>query len=187
MVQKIALEEHFLAPGHETYWRTTVGNVDPKHATNLLARLTDFGEHAPAVDGRGRHRALGAVDRRPQRPDRARRRNRNARRPRGQRFSRARNPETAGPLFRLCASRDAGPARRRRRARALHARAEILRRHDQRPHPWPISRPSLALSVLGARRSARRADLHSSHRSDHPLPGARRRRRPAPRHLGMGI
>jgi 2,3-dihydroxybenzoate decarboxylase len=44
MVQKIALEEHFLAPGHETYWRTTVGNVDPKHAANLLARLTDFGE-----------------------------------------------------------------------------------------------------------------------------------------------
>jgi 2,3-dihydroxybenzoate decarboxylase len=44
MVQKIALEEHFLAPGHETYWRTTVGNVDPQHAANLLARLTDFGE-----------------------------------------------------------------------------------------------------------------------------------------------
>ena len=44
MVQKIALEEHFLAPGHEIYWRTTVGNVDPKHAANLLTRLTDFGE-----------------------------------------------------------------------------------------------------------------------------------------------
>jgi 2,3-dihydroxybenzoate decarboxylase len=44
MVQKIALEEHFLAPGYEGYWRTTVGNVEPKHAANLLARLTDFGE-----------------------------------------------------------------------------------------------------------------------------------------------
>src|ERR1700741_4651822 len=44
MGQKIALEEHFLAPGHETYLRTTVGNIDPKHAANLLARLTDFGE-----------------------------------------------------------------------------------------------------------------------------------------------
>jgi 2,3-dihydroxybenzoate decarboxylase len=44
MVQKIALEEHFLAPGYEDYWRSTVGNVEPKHAANLLARLTDFGE-----------------------------------------------------------------------------------------------------------------------------------------------
>ncbi|MGH6670598.1 MAG: amidohydrolase family protein [Xanthobacteraceae bacterium] len=44
MVQKIALEEHFLAPGYEGYWQATVGNVDPKVATNLLARLTDFGE-----------------------------------------------------------------------------------------------------------------------------------------------
>ena len=27
MVHKIALEEHFLAPGYEAYWRLTVGNV----------------------------------------------------------------------------------------------------------------------------------------------------------------
>ena len=44
MVRKIALEEHFLCPGFEDYWRTTVGNVDPKVASGLLARLTDFGE-----------------------------------------------------------------------------------------------------------------------------------------------
>src|ERR1700688_2152959 len=44
MVKKIALEEHFLAPGHEAYWRTTVGNVETSHAANLLAGLTDFGE-----------------------------------------------------------------------------------------------------------------------------------------------
>jgi 2,3-dihydroxybenzoate decarboxylase len=44
MVGKIALEEHFLAPGYEGYWLPTVGNVEPKHAANLLARLTDFGE-----------------------------------------------------------------------------------------------------------------------------------------------
>ena len=65
---------------------------------------------------------------------------------------------------------DAGSARRRRRARALHARAEILRRHDQRPHQRPISRPSLAASVLGARRGARCADLHSSDRSGRASP-----------------
>jgi 2,3-dihydroxybenzoate decarboxylase len=44
MVRKIALEEHFLAPGYEDYWRPTIGNVEPKHAANLLSRLTDFGE-----------------------------------------------------------------------------------------------------------------------------------------------
>ena len=44
MVRKIALEEHFLCPGFEDYWRTTVGNVDPKVASGLYARLTDFGE-----------------------------------------------------------------------------------------------------------------------------------------------
>ena len=31
MVRKIALEEHFFSPGYEDYWRTTVGNVDPKN------------------------------------------------------------------------------------------------------------------------------------------------------------
>ena len=30
MAKKIALEEHFLCPGFEDYWKTTVGDVDPK-------------------------------------------------------------------------------------------------------------------------------------------------------------
>ena len=42
MVKKIALEEHFLAPGYEEYWRPTVGNVDPEVASGILERLTDF-------------------------------------------------------------------------------------------------------------------------------------------------
>jgi len=44
MVSKIALEEHFLSPSLEEYWWPTVQGVDPKHAKNLLARLTDFSE-----------------------------------------------------------------------------------------------------------------------------------------------
>jgi 2,3-dihydroxybenzoate decarboxylase len=44
MVKKIALEEHFLCPGFEDYWKPTVGNVDPKILGQVLARLTDFGE-----------------------------------------------------------------------------------------------------------------------------------------------
>ncbi len=44
MIRKIALEEHFLCPGFEDYWRSTVGNVDPEVARSLLKRLTEFGE-----------------------------------------------------------------------------------------------------------------------------------------------
>jgi 2,3-dihydroxybenzoate decarboxylase len=62
MVQKIALEEHFLAPGYEGYWRTTVGNVDPQHAARLLARLTDFGEmRLAAMDQAGIARSVLAI------------------------------------------------------------------------------------------------------------------------------
>ncbi len=43
-MKKIALEEHFLAPGFEPYWRSTVENVDPALAAKLLASLQDFGE-----------------------------------------------------------------------------------------------------------------------------------------------
>ena len=64
MVSKIALEEHFLAPGYEEYWRPTVGNVDPKVASGILGRLTDFGEtRLSAMDRRG-HCALRPFDRR---------------------------------------------------------------------------------------------------------------------------
>ncbi|MEA2928053.1 MAG: 2,3-dihydroxybenzoate decarboxylase [Hyphomicrobiales bacterium] len=44
MVKKIALEEHFLCPGFEDYWRTTVGDVDPHIIGGVIARLTDFGD-----------------------------------------------------------------------------------------------------------------------------------------------
>jgi 2,3-dihydroxybenzoate decarboxylase len=44
MVKKIALEEHFLCPGFEDYWRTTVGDVDSHIIGGVIARLTDFGD-----------------------------------------------------------------------------------------------------------------------------------------------
>ena len=62
MVNKIALEEHFLSPGYEEYWRPTVGNVDPKVASGLLARLTDFGEtRLTAMDQAGIARSVLAI------------------------------------------------------------------------------------------------------------------------------
>jgi len=57
MIRKIALEEHFLCPGLEEYWLPTVGSVDPKVASGLCERLTDFGEMrlaAMAAAGIGR-------------------------------------------------------------------------------------------------------------------------------------
>src|SRR5215472_11993603 len=44
MIKKIALEEHFLPPSFEAYWRPTVAGVDPNHAAKIFAALTDFGE-----------------------------------------------------------------------------------------------------------------------------------------------
>ena len=62
MVQKIALEEHFLAPGYEAYWRPTVGNVDPKQAAGLLARLTEFGDiRLQSMDEAGIARAVLSI------------------------------------------------------------------------------------------------------------------------------
>ena len=44
MVRKIALEEHFLCPGFETYWATTVGDISPDALRRITARLSDFGD-----------------------------------------------------------------------------------------------------------------------------------------------
>jgi 2,3-dihydroxybenzoate decarboxylase len=44
MAKKIALEEHFLCPGFEDYWKTTVGDVDPHIIGGVIGRLNDFGE-----------------------------------------------------------------------------------------------------------------------------------------------
>jgi 2,3-dihydroxybenzoate decarboxylase len=62
MVKKIALEEHFLSPGYEEYWRTTIGDVDPKILGGLLAKLTDFGDmRLEAMDRAGIARAVLAI------------------------------------------------------------------------------------------------------------------------------
>src|SRR6478752_7977472 len=62
MVKKIALEEHFLSPGYEDYWRTTIGDVDPKILGGLLAKLTDFGDmRIETMDRAGIARAVLAI------------------------------------------------------------------------------------------------------------------------------
>ena len=61
-MQKIALEEHFLSPGYEEYWGTTVGNVDPNFARTILSRLTDFGEmRLKSMDEAGIARSVLAI------------------------------------------------------------------------------------------------------------------------------
>ena len=62
MISKIALEEHFLCPGFEGYWRATTGTIDPTVASNLFARLTDFGEmRLEAMDRAGIARAVLSI------------------------------------------------------------------------------------------------------------------------------
>jgi 2,3-dihydroxybenzoate decarboxylase len=43
-MKKIALEEHFMAPGLEAYWQTLMADVEPATHDLLLAHLRDFGE-----------------------------------------------------------------------------------------------------------------------------------------------
>jgi 2,3-dihydroxybenzoate decarboxylase len=52
MVKKIGLEEHFMCPEFEGYWKTTVGDVDPAIIGRVTSRLSDFGDQR-----------LGAMDR----------------------------------------------------------------------------------------------------------------------------
>jgi 2,3-dihydroxybenzoate decarboxylase len=62
MISKIALEEHFLCPGFEDYWRATTGSIDPAVASSLFARLTDFGEtRLEAMDRAGIARAVLSI------------------------------------------------------------------------------------------------------------------------------
>jgi 2,3-dihydroxybenzoate decarboxylase len=59
MVKKIALEEHFLCPGFEDYWKSTVGGVDPKILGQVVTRLSDFGElRLASMDGAGITRSV---------------------------------------------------------------------------------------------------------------------------------
>lgn len=62
MVQKIALEEHFLSPGLVDYWKPTVAEVAPAFAEQLYKRLTDFGDlRLETMDKAGIARSVLAV------------------------------------------------------------------------------------------------------------------------------
>jgi 2,3-dihydroxybenzoate decarboxylase len=62
MVRKIALEEHFLCPGFEEYWRGTIATIDPNIAAKLLTRLSDFGDiRLEAMDRAGITRAVLSI------------------------------------------------------------------------------------------------------------------------------
>jgi 2,3-dihydroxybenzoate decarboxylase len=59
MVKKVALEEHFMCPGLEDYWKGTVADVDPAILGKLTMRLSDFGAvRLEAMDQAGISRAV---------------------------------------------------------------------------------------------------------------------------------
>jgi len=62
MVKKIALEEHFLDPATEPYWRPTMVDVAPAKTAQLYAALTDFGEQRlKMMEQHGIARAILAI------------------------------------------------------------------------------------------------------------------------------
>src|SRR5262249_15650088 len=62
MVKKIALEEHFLDPATEPYWRPTMVDVAPPKTAQLFAALTDFGEQRlKMMEQHGIARAILAI------------------------------------------------------------------------------------------------------------------------------
>src|SRR4029453_10646462 len=62
MVRKIALEEHFLDPATEPYWRPTMVDVAPARTAQLYASLADFGEQRlKMMDKHGIARAVLAI------------------------------------------------------------------------------------------------------------------------------
>jgi 2,3-dihydroxybenzoate decarboxylase len=62
MVQKIALEEHFLSPGLVDYWKPTVTEVAPAFAEQLFKRLTDFdGARLETMDKAGIAKSVLAI------------------------------------------------------------------------------------------------------------------------------
>ena len=59
MVNKIALEEHFLCPDFIEYWNPTVVDLPAERRDKALTRLTDFGElRLAAMDKAGIARAV---------------------------------------------------------------------------------------------------------------------------------
>ena len=62
MVQKIALEEHFLSPEYIEPWLPTVAEMPAAKRDYLLGALTDFGERRlAAMDNAGIKRAVLAL------------------------------------------------------------------------------------------------------------------------------
>src|SRR5215469_16819038 len=62
MMKKIALEEHFLSPGFEDYWKTTTGEITPDILQQAVARLSEFGDLRLAqMDRDGIERAVLSI------------------------------------------------------------------------------------------------------------------------------
>jgi 2,3-dihydroxybenzoate decarboxylase len=62
MVQKIALEEHFISPGLVDYWRPTMTEVPPAFVEHLFKHLTNFGDlRLESMDKAGIARAVLSV------------------------------------------------------------------------------------------------------------------------------
>ena len=175
MVKKIALEEHFLCPGFDRVLEPDGGRDAGGQARAAVATATPISARC------GWRRWTRPASRAPcwRSPDPACRpsatpRPRSATRESGNDFLAKeiqKRPDRYSGFAHL-PMQDAKAAADELE-RCVHG-SEVLRRDDQRPHQRAISRPSVAVAVLGARRGARHADLHPSDRSGVGRAGARR-------------
>ena len=175
MVKKIALEEHFLCPGFEDYWNADRRRLSTrKSSAGCWRSLTDFGEMRLGSHGPRRHRARGPWRWRAQAcrssvtPQR-----RAARRAKPTIFwrARSRSGRTAIPASRICRCRTPRPppSELERCMRELKFCGAMINGHTNGQY---LDHP-IALSILGTRGGAGRADLSASRRSGRACPGAR--------------
>ena len=171
MVKKIALEEHFLCPASKTTGSRRSADVDPAILEQVVARLTDFGEHA----ARSRWTAPASPAPCSGWPDRACRPSATPRPP--IRNARAANDFLAREIqkrpdrysgFAHLPMQDAKAAadELERCVSELKFCGAMINGHTNGQY---LDHPSLS-SVLGARRGAGRADLHPSDRPGRAAP-----------------
>ena len=171
MVKKIALEEHFIDPATEPYWRPTMVDVAPAKTAQLYEALTSFGEQRLAMmDKTGIARAVLAIA--------------------GPGVQVERDTATGGggiAIGVVAELRDADRARQRHRTRRIHVphltmvqrreetrhqHATAVRGHRDRTRP----RAERELRILGARRGRVAAQRTGAGQADVGAEAIRRHR-----------
>ena len=188
MVKKIALEEHFLCPALQDYWNPTAADLPPGHPrAGADAACTDFGERGLAAwtvpASSARSLALAGPGVQIERDTATAIRNAREANDFLAREIQKRPDRYSGFAHLPMQDAKAAADELERCVRELKFCGAMINGHTNGQY---LDHP-VALPVLGARRSAGRADLSASGRSGGAGAGARGPQGTAPRHLGMDV